>query len=79
MFKQRLGADPHANGAITSSGDGCPDIWELQDGSFAIIGVRKTEELKGILPATANCGADEEIIVIPRQTLIGAKNDIPQH
>lgn len=77
MFKKRLGPDPHAGGDRTKNSDGCPDIWELEDGSFAIIGLRKTEELKKILPQTASCGYDEEIIIIPRTTLIKAKNDIP--
>lgn len=77
MFLRRIGPDPHAGGGGTSSGEGCPDIWELEDGSFAIIGVKKTDELKALLPPTANCGYDEEIIVIPRNTLTAAKDDIP--
>lgn len=77
MFKKRIGPDPHADGGATSSSEGCPDIWELEDGSFAIIGVNKTQELKSMLPPTANCGQEEEIIVIPRITLTAAKNDIP--
>jgi len=77
MFKKRIGPDPHEGGNGTSSGDGCPDIWELQDGSFAVIGVKKTDELKALLPPTANCSYDEEIVIIPRTTLIRAKKDIP--
>jgi hypothetical protein len=77
MFKKRIGEDPHANGRMTSGGNGCPDIWELLDGNFAIIGARKTSELKSLLPESASCGDDEEIVVIPRNLLIGAKNDIP--
>ncbi len=77
MFARRLGPDPHIDGENTSSANGCPDIWELEDGSFAVIGVRKTNDLAGILPATASCGTDEEIVVIPRHLLIRAKVDIP--
>jgi hypothetical protein len=77
MFKRRLGSDPHANGETTGGAAGCPDIWELEDGSFAVIGARRTEELGGLLPQTASCGQDEEIVLIPRKTLIGAKNYIP--
>ncbi|MCE8191003.1 hypothetical protein JFY64_02490 [Porphyromonas gingivalis] len=77
MFKKRIGPDPHVNGRLTSSANGCPDIWELEDGDFAVIGVRRTEELKNVLPLTASCGMDEEIVVIPRKTLVLAKKDIP--
>lgn len=77
MFKKRLGPDPHANGTMTGGVQGCPDIWELQDGSFAIIGIRNTSNLSPLLPPTASCGPDEEIVVIPRGILVKAKEDIP--
>jgi hypothetical protein len=77
MFKKRIGPDPHEGGGGTSSGDGCPDIWELENGDFVVIGVRMTKELKSSLPPTASCGLDEEIVVIPRKTLILAQKDIP--
>lgn len=77
MFKRRLGLDPHANGNMTGGAKGCPDIWELEDGSFAVIGARMTDELEPLLPATASRGHDEEIVVIPRITLIRARMDIP--
>ncbi|NHC33592.1 hypothetical protein [Scytonema millei] len=77
MFKKRIGSDPHENGEMTGGAAGCPDIWELEDGSFAIIGARKTHELEPLLPKTASRGHDEEIVVIPRKTLIRAKSDIP--
>jgi hypothetical protein len=76
MFKRRLGPDPHANGAQTKSLCGCPDIFEMTDGDFAIIGQNITEAGKGHLPATASCGPDECIVRIPRETLIKAKPDL---
>ncbi|WP_202819783.1 hypothetical protein [Thaumasiovibrio subtropicus] len=77
MFKHRLGPDPHSNGEMTPNLDGCPDIWELEDGSFAIIGLKQTNELRALLPESAGCGVDEEIVVIPRKTLTRAKKVIP--
>lgn len=77
MFKRRIGPDPHANGEMTSNAQGCPDIWELEDGNFAIIGSSATDALKGVLPATASCGDDESIVVIPRKLLLRAKASIP--
>ncbi len=77
MFKKRLGLDPHANGNMTGGRKGCPDIWELEDGSFAIIGIRATQHLQALLPPTASCGEDEEIVIVPRKLLLAAKGDIP--
>jgi tRNA A37 threonylcarbamoyltransferase TsaD len=55
----------------------CPDIFELSDGRFAVIGTDMTAELDGSLPADAARGHDERIVVITRETLISAKWDIP--
>jgi hypothetical protein len=76
-FRQRLGPDPHANGATTVALDECPDIWETESGDFAVIGIRITETSKSQLPQTASCGPDEEIVLVPRTLLISAKADIP--
>lgn len=75
-FFRRLGPDPHANGARTYACQGCPDIFELVDGDFAIIGSDITAAA-GNLPPSASCGPDERIIRIPRRTLVLAKPDIP--
>ena len=75
-FIKRLGPDPHAGGAKTSGCYGCPDIWELESGDFALIGTDITAAADR-LPATASCGPDERIIKIPRKTLVLAKPDIP--
>jgi hypothetical protein len=77
MFRRRIGPDPHADNRKTLARDGCPDIWELASGDFAIIGIDRTAELAGSLPATAGCGPDEKIVVLPRITLVGAREDIP--
>ncbi len=78
-FLRRLGPDPHANGLQTPALDGCPDIWELEDGDFAIIGIDMTESALPKLPPTAGCGPDERIVRVPRKILIGARKDIPSH
>jgi len=76
-FKRRLGPDPHANGTKTYACEGCPDIFEIADGNFAIIGSDITDVASGRLPASASCGRDERIVRIPRKTLVLAKPDIP--
>ena len=77
MFARRLGPDPHANGAKSSGCDGCPDIWELDNGDFAVIGIDITDVAKAELPPTAGCGRDERIVRLPRNVLVSAKGDIP--
>lgn len=76
-FLRRLGPDPHANGAQTVALRGCPDVWELADGDFAVIGIDMTEAAMPLLPSTAGCGPDERIVRVPRKTLIAARGDIP--
>jgi hypothetical protein len=76
MFLRRLGPDPHANGTKTSALAGCPDIFELDSGDFAVIG-EDISTLSSHLPPGASCGPDERLIRIPRKTLVLAKSDIP--
>jgi hypothetical protein len=76
-FLKRLGPDPHANGATTVALNNCPDIFELESGDFAIIGIDITESAASKLPPSAGCGPDERIVFIPRNLLVEAKSDIP--
>lgn len=78
MFLKRLGPDPHQNGAQTPACYGCPDIWELENGDFAVIGADITN-MASHLPPSANCGPDERMVRIPRNTLLLAKKYIPDH
>jgi hypothetical protein len=78
-FRRRIGPDPHANGRQTVALNNCPDIFELTSGDFAIIGIDITETAKAKLPPSAGCGPDERIVFIPRNLLVEAKSDIPDH
>ena len=75
-FVRRIGPDPHAKGGKTPGANGCPDLWELDNGDIAVIGRRATADFIDRLPATAGCGADEEIVVFPRAQLIAARDAI---
>ena len=77
MIRRRLGLHPHANEHFTTSEKGCPDLFELEDGRFAAIGLEATELLRPHLPADAGCGRDERIVIIDRHVLVHAKRDIP--
>lgn len=74
MFLRRLGS--FAAPRSCQSTTGCPDIFELVDGDFAVIGTDITA-FAGQLPSTAGCAPDERIVKIPRAILVGAKSDIP--
>jgi hypothetical protein len=76
-FRRRIGPDPHSNGRQTIALNNCPDIWELANGDFAVIGIDITDTTKPKLPPTAGCGPDERVVRIPRNLLVDAKPDIP--
>jgi hypothetical protein len=56
----------------------CPDIFELEDGNFAIVGTDRTTELRGRLPDDAGVAPYEKIVVITRDTLLAAAKDLPR-
>jgi hypothetical protein len=76
-FTKRIGPDPHENGAKSVGCQNCPDIWELDNGDFAVIGIDITDVAMSKLPPTAGCGPDERIVRLPRNILTNAKRDIP--
>ncbi|UXY30398.1 hypothetical protein [Streptomyces sp. HUAS TT20] len=72
---RRVGASPRERGSTT--GQSCPDIFELSNGDFAVIGREATAELDPELPPDAARADYERIVVITRETLVRAKNEIP--
>lgn len=72
---RRVGASPRERGSGT--GQSCPDIFELSNGDFAVIGREATAELDPELPSDAARADYERIVVITRETLLRAKKDIP--
>lgn len=76
MFARRLGGS--GAGLPCRSTSGCPDIWELTDGDFAVIGTDITLHADQ-LPLSAGCAPHERIVKVPRELLVRAKSDIPNH
>ncbi|WP_425828601.1 hypothetical protein [Streptomyces fractus] len=72
---RRIGVPPSARGS--ASGATCPDVFELSDGNFAVIGTEATADLKQQLPADAGVADYERIVIVTRETLLRAKQDIP--
>ncbi|KOG76522.1 MULTISPECIES: hypothetical protein [Streptomyces] len=54
----------------------CPDLFELSDGRFAVIGTDMTTDLDPKLPGDASRADYERIVVITRDTLLRARADI---
>lgn len=75
---RRLGTTPAERGNTTGV-SGSPDVLELDDGSFAIIGVDITDELGAEPLRDAKCAPNERIVRVTRETLVDARKDIPEH
>lgn len=78
-FERRIGPDPHRHpdgGPKTPNADGCPDVWQVAGGDYAVIGLDVTENVERPLPDTASCGADERIVLIPKHILEGVARDL---
>jgi hypothetical protein len=72
MILRRLGTPPQQRDDACVGCNNCPDVFELVDGDFAVIGTDVTEDLKSLLPRDAGCGENEKIIRIPRSVLCSA-------
>lgn len=72
---RRIGASPKERGSY--GGQHCPDLFELSDGNFAVIGTEATARLDPLLPSDASRADYERIVIVSRQTLIRAKWHIP--
>ena len=75
-LRRRLRKSPAELGT-TSDTTTCPDIWELDNGDVAVVGRDLTTAYLTRLPGDMSVGADERLVVIPRSTILAAKQDIP--
>ena len=76
---RRIGVPPTARGSSLGTGQ-CPDIFELEDGRYAVVGtlLMPSEVAALDLPDDASVASYEEVVVISRATLIRARADIPE-
>ncbi|MFB9839546.1 hypothetical protein [Actinoallomurus acaciae] len=74
---RRIGKSPAELGNTTGV-SGSPDIVELEDGAFAVIGVDITDQISDLETFGARCAPNERVVRVPRSTLTAAKNDIPE-
>jgi hypothetical protein len=75
-FLRRVGKTAHELGD-TGGSMNCPEIWELTNGDFGLIGADMSDNYGGRLPAGVRIDPGERFVVIPRNMLISAKPDIP--
>ncbi len=77
MILRRLGTSPSQRASAECVAcNNCPDLFELADGDFAVIGFDVTAELVPHLPSDAGCGEGERIVRIPRAVMLAARTDI---
>lgn len=73
VVRRRLGIAPRDRGTCTSSGN-CPDVFELANGDFAVIGEDISQGLD--LPADAGRSDAERVVLVPRAVLLAALSDL---
>lgn len=76
QIERRLGVSPRERKQCMTEAN-CPDIFELTDGRFVIIGDDITADVHSLLPEDAGIGPNERAVVITRETLTAARGDIP--
>ena len=76
MILRRLGTAPSQREGACVACNNCPDLFELPDGDFAVIGPDATADIAPHLPADAGCGPGERIVRVPRAVLLAARADI---
>jgi hypothetical protein len=74
MVRRRVGLSPAERGSATNCT--CPDVFELADGNFAVVGTNRTREMRDALPPDAGVAPYEDIVVITRETLLAAVKDL---
>lgn len=74
MFLRRLGQN---GGQRCSTGAQCPQILELEDGDFAVVGLDITAAASAAMPPGPGVGPTERVVKVPRRVFIEARPEIP--
>ncbi|WP_086723833.1 hypothetical protein [Streptomyces sp. NRRL B-24085] len=74
-IKRRIGLPPQSRGS--TCGATCPDVFELRDGRFVVIGSERTAEIRKDYPGMRTLATSEIVVVVDRETLACAKAFIP--
>lgn len=71
VFSHRVGESAHALG-IRCESHACPDIWQMENGDYIVIGTDVTAQFKEKLPSGVVCAPYERMVMIPSATLSSA-------
>jgi hypothetical protein len=71
---RRLGQSSNAQCA---GGFNCPQILEMPDGDFAVVGKIITEDAKKNIPLGAGVGPDEGVVKVPRRVMAEVRSELP--
>lgn len=74
---RRIGSTPQQRGSTT--GANCPDVIELDDGSYLVIGKLPADgviKAKGFVEQGFSVGPDEAPVIVPRDALLTAARQI---
>jgi hypothetical protein len=74
MFIKRLGGNKQN---LCEGGYHCPQILEMENHDFAVVGTDITDEAIPAMPPGAGVGPKERVIRVPRQVFIAARAEIP--
>lgn len=55
----------------------CPQVLEMPDGDFAVVGKIITEEAKRHIPEGPGVGPDEGIVKVPRRVMADVRPELP--
>lgn len=69
MFKRRLGKNECAHGYS------CPQVLEMTDGDFAVVGRLITQTAVPALPPGPGVGPDEGVVKVPRHVMLASMAD----
>jgi len=71
MFIRRLGQNENL------CGHNCPQILEMADGDFAVVGLDITSDAIKTMPPGPGVSPNEVVVKVPRRIFIAARPEIP--
>ncbi|MGX4695445.1 hypothetical protein [Streptomyces sp. JNUCC 63] len=77
---RRIGSTPAERGS--TGYNNCPDVIQLDDGDFAVIGYRARRRMPDLDAKLATVGASvnvatETVVIVPRDCILAAANAVP--
>jgi len=71
---RRLGRSANAQCA---GGFNCPQVLEMPDGDFAVVGIIITDDAKRNIPQGPGIGPGEGVVKVPRRVMADVRAELP--